>query len=734
MGIIQGSYGAYACSRMAANMVPTKSLDVGYTVIAAMLRDVFKWTYGPSFIEQCTCELVQPDAIGGARKVSYRVRGVCAGFAHQVLYSDLIGPPGPATSDGEYIVYFNEKQYNDWHDALRLSARNLDLTLKSVEKRLESEGIGFLTKTLPRLGKALDRALSTEHAIDFADVGVESISGMNLPRFLGELFSRVLNIDGVVLPSPCVLSVRVIRQITYLFYKYELPYSHEQEQHVVSRFERTEDDLISSDRFTSNTVKTDPNNHRPWTSGPEKGLDQAGMIRKARKLLWDVFSSFDPRDITPAHGPGAVATRQQPWEKYVWTNIAKNITDYYPLDRYFCASKGHVCDCYKEFDSLGEVNHSARVVLVPKDSRGPRLISCEPVDFQWIQQGLSKAIVRLVENSELTKFNVFFTDQGPNQRGAWLGSKLGSYATLDLNEASDRVSLVLVKTLFPAHLYDAMVACRSSSTMLPDGRELILRKFAPMGSSLCFPILALTIWSLLMAGAPDTDTRESILVYGDDVIVPTAYAKDAMSILESFGLKINHDKSCTSGFFRESCGYDAFKGESVTPVRLRTVWSSARRADVYTSYIAYANSLFERGYVECAEQLAKWLVAIYGAIPSTDMKLHAPSLTFIPYELQKRMRYKRRVNPFLQKVEYFVLDVLSPVVRRTLPGWSMLLRYFAESAATADGESNVVHHSSQSFVQPTSTCASITPSGVKIIRSVSLYTERRSSILKRRWR
>jgi hypothetical protein len=393
---------------------------------------------------------------------------------------------------------------------------------------------------------------------------------------------------------------------------------------------------------------------------------------------------------------------------------------------------GHVCDHYDKFKLISEENLPARVVLVQKDSRGPRLISCEPVDFQWIQQGLAKAIVELCETHPLTKENVFFTDQLPNRMGALIGSSTGKYSTLDLNEASDRVSVELVRLLYPENIVRYLMACRSSSTVLPDGEVLKLNKFAPMGSALCFPILALTVWAILTASAPDTDMRgpdclgrntpaglaEHIYVYGDDVIVPTAGAANAIEQLESFGLKINRDKSCTSGLFRESCGMDAFKGVDVTPVRLRTVWSSDPSPDVYTSYIAYANEFRRRRYYGLSNYIAEELTRIYGQIPTQDMNLSCPSLTYAP-ETSRKLR--QRWNSSLQKREYKVWDVKSPVVKQSLPGWSLLLRYFAEKANDANRR------------RPTSPVGSCSFEPDQPF-SVSEYTHRRASMLVRRWR
>lgn len=615
------------------------------------------------------------------------------------------------------------------------NARACRLTCQKLEKRARSEGLGFLTKTLPRLGKHFDQALTGQVRLNARSVGFAAMDSSELPRFLGEFFIRIFSEDGHVLPDPDAQCVKLVREILNAFYKYELPYNEVQEQAVISSFEKTEDDLnlVGPRLALLRTGLQGATNTRrsPVTQAdladPARLAEDSLMLkvaREARIYLNDLFAFFDPYDITPRHGPGVVATKQRHSEKYLWTNVCSRITDVYPFDAYFCASPGHVCDVYDSFDTVTDKDLPANVLLVPKDSRGPRLISCEPVDFQWIQQGLRQAIYLLVERHALTRHNVFFTDQGPNQRGALLGSLHGNYATLDLKEASDRVSLDLVRLLFPEHLLRFLEASRSTSTVLPSGKILPLQKFAPMGSALCFPIMALSIWSILTACAPDADTRESILVYGDDVIVPTTFVASAMSILEAFGLQINRAKSCTQGLFRESCGMDAFQGVDVTPVRFRTVWDESPRPDVYTSWISYANSLYDRQYYAAYEYIVGNLARVYGPIPGEDMNLSCPSLRVSPAPQDS---FRRRTNSNLQKLEYRVRVVESPSVTQEVYGWSMLLRYFTENQRPS--------RPPEDFRKETwpfrPTDRDLNPD-----RSfaVSQYTKRHSSLLKWRWR
>lgn len=678
------------------------------------------------------------------------------------------------------------------------NCKALRLTIKNVERRALNEGLGFFTKTLPSLGKALDRALSENKALTSTEHRFATIHGSELPRFLGEFFSKVFSPKGELLRYSCILdqkvqadSVGVLRQILYSFYKYKLPYNDDECEKVVSQFEKTEDDLrpvavqLARDGELLQSVSSDSLDYNSWRESmyalgregsgkpdPLSGCDQSGsitsrtphgagktassdtgslerdvrycgtvrkylqlrLLHAARSTLKQLFEHFDPYDILPRHGPGAVATKQRLWAKYQWTNISANITSEYPLDAYFFASLGHVCDVYKDLSSLTDRDLPAQVILVPKDSRGPRLISCEPVDYQWIQQGLGSALVRHLETHPLTREHVRFTSQKTNQVGALLGSSTGRYVTLDLKEASDRVSTELVRLLFPEPLLKCLLACRSSSTVLPDGRVIPLLKFAPMGSSLCFPIMATTIWAILHSGAPDAYTRDRIAVYGDDVIVPTAYAANAIEHLESVGLKINHDKSCTGGLFRESCGTDAFNGVEVTPVRFRTVWSSSRRPDVLSGWCEYANHFYDRRWFATYQLISDWLTHIYGYIPdAATSRKRGPHLRV---STDNKRPVRSRTNRALQKRQDLVWDVQAPrLINGTMPGWSMLLRHFVEASRPNTLEEEYddlgrdrpgdMYYLGKWFEESYDCLEPF---------SVRQYTRRRTSVLVRRWR
>lgn len=617
-------------------------------------------------------------------------------------------------------------------DDVVFTAQDVSVTLQVVADGCAREGMSFLTKTLPSLGKAIDKALSSQEQILTVPPGFNIREGTNLPTFCGDLFSTVFSQDGRILDKVNVQSIRHLRQLTYLYYKLELPYADEEKQAVLDRFTKTEEEIAKFNKLFAEIAKAVDCNPKGFDRVTP--IEYSRIIRQARRLLSGVFSGFDPRDIVPKHGPGAVSTKEVLHRKYMFRRLNPRIHAYWPYDAYFYASGGHVCDRMDELNSLPERDEPAQVILVPKDSRGPRIISEEPLEIQWIQQGLRQAIYDRVESHRLTSRAVRFTDQSLNQYAALVGSFSGKYATLDLKDASDRVTLGLVRLLFPASLVEALEASRSLSTRLPSGEQLVLNKFAPMGSALCFPVMALTIWALLAASSSDQDARESILVYGDDVIVRRDQTLNAITVLESFGLTVNRDKSCYHGLFRESCGMDAYQGICVTPIRIKTVWGAFRdpTTNEYTSYIETSNNLYYKGYVRASDFVARLVEATFWPVPSKDMLLSCPSLA-VDFDKERffRVRYQSlecSVNDYQCK-EVKVPTVESRSVHRDMYGWSMLLRFLSEAGTECpenirsnklvgrrdniDGETHALH--------------------VKPAKSVRQYTRRDDTKVTWRW-
>jgi len=528
----------------------------------------------------------------------------------------------------------------------------------TVRQRTAAEGLSFLTKTLPKLGKALDEGLESARLLVPSEFN-RAHGRHGIPAFMQAYLSLVFDESGGLRDSIPVGVVKHIRQVCFVLYKLQLPYQAKQEARIIENFVVAESELeISGDEMTS------------------------GLLAAASYIIRDVLDGFDPKDIMPRHGPGSVATGERLEEKWNFHRLYDPIHQAYPYYSYYVVGGSREIsdrvEWYKQLKRCPRAGR-AKVVLVPKDSRGPRLISAEPLEYQYIQQGLGRKLSAWLEAHRHTAGQINFTDQTVNGRLAFESSKTREYATLDLKDASDRVSLELVKRLFAhSEILRYLLATRTSRTLLPDGREIELKKFAPMGSALCFPVEAFVFWALIVAGVhrstglPLSEIRHRVFVYGDDIIVPCDWTHVAIRSLESARLKVNTTKSYATGYFRESCGVDAYNGENVTPLRLKALWTG-RWSDgsAFASYVALANHLGDAGYTSAADRVFCRLEKAFGKLPYVTRESGAlgrwsRSLVDAIQDNHLRSRQRRETTPVATIDDWAGVPTPLPVSRPSL--------------------------------------------------------------------
>lgn len=564
---------------------------------------------------------------------------------------------------------------NVYHDLIgdSISEKERSRDLETVRSRYHAEGEGFFTKVLPQLGKAADKALA--QGVPLQTEAFARRPKSQLPRFLGGLFEVVFHTDGVqrelhsdACREAAVRALKALRQLCFLYYKKEHEPTNEQTKRVLA-------DFVATDRGLPDDF-THLNSHH------------SAVLHKARDLIHEVLCGADPKSGIPRHGPGAVSTGERRDEKDQFKRIYTALTAEYPLDEWFFFNQSHVCDSYKELESWeSHETGTAKVVLVPKDSRGPRLISCEPLEYQWIQQSQMSVLVQHLERHPYTRGKVNFTDQSVNQRLAALGSLRNEWDTLDLSEASDRVSVAMLKALFPDNWVRALMASRSSATKLPDGRVVTLKKFAPMGSAVCFPVEALCFWALCVAVQciQGHRSRKTVMnetfVYGDDIVVRCGNHAAIDQLFNSVGLKLNAKKCCVgTTFFRESCGFDAFHGQKVTPLRWRATSVIVSASNLATT-TAFSNAAWSEGWVRTARYLEERIRASGFYVPVVPT-LKPSCIAFVrpefrlgayPWMRTKVRHCKRTFKPLV-----YGPMVRAQTVRSARSGWSKLLQHHVE--------------------------------------------------------
>jgi len=476
--------------------------------------------------------------------------------------------------------------------------------LEYLWSRYGHEGLSFLTITLPSFCDSIERAIELGKATpDLFPAFARQRNGC-LPKFLSGFTSLMFKPCGALIEDfdPDVLFS--IRQITRFYKKAEISCSKQRTEAALKKYVLTDKELYDVNEKFRN------------------GFEDSTLRTVADILVGSLFSDISQQKLRCRHGPGATAEKLSSSERELIRSWPIRSEPWFPSSYHAIPNIG----CIERLKELSYLSPSAeppvRVVTVPKTLKTPRVIAVEPSHIMFMQQSLMHFMVERMERHPLTRDSVRFTDQSHNSKSAQIESLKKNRATIDLSEASDRVSLELVKYIFGREqIYNYLYACRTSKAQLPDGTILELEKFCSMGSATCFPIEAFVFYCLIQAAVHDLrtvrPTTQSIIefsklidVYGDDIIVPVHWLRSVVDRLEAFGLKVNKAKSFSDSYFRESCGGDFYKGYSVKPVYLRvhpTSINNRLEPSDLASLVQMSNQFYSLGLWATASSVRRFI-------------------------------------------------------------------------------------------------------------------------------
>jgi hypothetical protein len=321
--------------------------------------------------------------------------------------------------------------------------------------------------------------------------------------------------------------------------------------------------------------------------------------------IWqEWFHRYSEKPFLPAHGPGA--TYELPRDASASLRYERMLVPDHIAYKLWLADFPLPPRATRVDDDEAR---RCRLILVPKSSTKRRTISAEPICNQWYQHAVARSMQSCMDAA--TTCHIALRDQSLSRDMAITGSVSGEYVTIDLSNASDSVTLSLVTRVCAGcpDLLDDLIACRSSECELPTGEVLSLGKFAPMGSSTCFPVESCIFGALCESVVRDATGRRSRRmdwrVYGDDIIIRRRYAAALLEKLELFHFTVNARKTFTQegvSCFREACGVEAYNGYDVTPLRMSRRWricgdgnDSRARLDVVLPNAAAANAAYQHG-------------------------------------------------------------------------------------------------------------------------------------------
>jgi hypothetical protein len=542
--------------------------------------------------------------------------------------------------------------------------------IKTVLGRSKDEGMSFLTITLPSFGKdfqfCLDQGVvSPESFLPFKKVG------SCLPSFLRGFTELVFDPGtGILLDDPDIEAIIAVRQLTLIFSKMLLPCTPAREHKAMIGYVQCDEEVKYNDSVQ-----------------PDSDFHEFG--RMASLLFGSLFSALDrdiwTESIVPKHGPGATAERLSSNGKYLTRYWTRRLEEVFHYGDFLYSSPKRFVEDYNDVHLLEPgAELPSRVVSVPKTQKTPRIIAIEPSSVQYVQQGILESLTRNLRSHYCYDF-ISSDSQLPNQQLAQEGSISGSLATLDLSEASDRVSLKLVETMLQNHPLSraAVLACRSQRADVPGYGVIPLSKFASMGSALCFPFEAMVFLTIIFLAIEHElgcrfsrkddilSFRDRVRVYGDDIIVPVDFVHTVVDFLERFGARVGRQKSFWIGRFRESCGKEYYMGHDVSIVKVRNKFPSHRQQVAETiSLVSLRNQFYYAGCWSTASWLDPQIQKILTYFPIVDPSSSALGRnSFLSYLPEKECEYLHR-----PLVKACVVSSKSP--RDPLDGYGALLKYF----------------------------------------------------------
>jgi hypothetical protein len=524
----------------------------------------------------------------------------------------------------------------------------------TIKRRIHAEGLPFATLSLPTLAQGLFDLLEGRDAT-FPGFLVRG----GHPVFLRGLFRVVLNGSE----AEKIKGLDYFYSIVVGFKKLKGPYKKSVLAEQFSEFVKVDRELSDIDWFSS---------------------DRLPILQLARQYVKSVVGdiSLDSRKCLPRPGPGATNTHVDKHMRYRPHKLYAQIERVLPfVDGWYSSHPYDVVaqsDHYAKLFMNGIKNEpTSRFKFVPKTAGKARGICIEENEVQFLQQALRRVITDRISVCSHTKRNLALNDQHVNATLAQMASITKTYATIDMSEASDRVSRELVSWLFQDNkpLHDALMALSTRWIEPPEEADwpgnIRTNKFAPMGSALCFPVMTLVHYALCKAiirlsAVQDRKAKSrKVYVYGDDIIIHSDCYTAVTDWLPRFGMKLNLTKSFHLSHFRESCGIHALHGHDITPVYVKHIPYQQSHGELF-SYLAVEQALFKKGFETTAGLHRSWIKISQGMrmpeVPEDSdlIGFKRPISLFhglVPQKFAAQVMRRKRWNADLQCWEYLVYSL-----------------------------------------------------------------------------
>lgn len=545
-------------------------------------------------------------------------------------------------SYAEFVLGTSSAMLKDFAEQYPDSTKEFERDLERLSSAVEHHGIGFFLDTMPAFRKHLDKCLSngcltSSGLIHFGPTK----RGETVPRLFRGLTLRIFDRFGALRMDADPHAIRCLRQILGSVRKLRLDCGLQNRRRAVKEFFDIENEIPKPSEFWVQSEEEDLepdttvtfNDPIPGTgplplfaSHAHTGDDIDPRLLRTLQHTADIvcatLGEFDASAYRAKHGPGAVTDFKFGSDKYQFRSWSRRLDRIFPYSDFGVANFSLWADNVILKKLPDDKDLPAKLAAVPKTITKPRLIAVESVSGQWCQQTLLHFFSTRIEDTLLRSF-ISFRKQEYNGELALRASRDQSHATIDLSNASDRISCWHIERLFrrSRSLLHAMRATRAAwlhqdiCGFLP--RYSCIRKYSTMGNATTFPVQSLFFLTCALACELYARrqkasyrnikllTEKQIRVFGDDIITPNTSSGLLVGLLHHLGLKVNDAKTFEHGMFKESCGVDAFNGQDVTTVNIMDVPHRTKPGSI-VSTVDVHNNLIQSGYFRTANYLRKY--------------------------------------------------------------------------------------------------------------------------------
>lgn len=289
-----------------------------------------------------------------------------------------------------------------------------------------------------------------------------------------------------------------------------------------------------------------------------------------------------------------------------------------------------------------------RLSFVPKNDDISRSICVEPSLSMFAQLGFGQIITDRLRDA----FGIDLEQQAvKNRELARLGSLSDGFFTIDLESASDSLSLKMLEAVLPRDFFSWLTRLRSPVCDIA-GQAHDLHMVSTMGNGFTFPLQTMLFSCVVIAAArlnsetlqfPRWSAVGNFGVFGDDIIAPKSLFRDVKHLLELLGFQLNAAKSFAEGPFRESCGEDYFKGNNIRGVYLKKLDTMQDRFVA----INLLNQFSARTGIQLRSTV-RWLLSrvIFQPVPAYE---NDDAGIKVPFSMTKSLRRCRSTQGYLYR-------------------------------------------------------------------------------------